>query len=89
MTLDIIEAALNQARIQSVRFDGKVSQPQRQPVLNEFKSNPNVRIMLLTLECGAVGYVEPTVSVEDVRANCEIRLTLTAASRAYLMEPHW
>lgn len=71
MTLDIIEAALEQAQIRSVRFDGKVAQTQRQPVLNEFKSNPNVRIILLTLECGAVG------------------LTLTAASRAYMMEPHW
>jgi len=71
LTLDIIEAALNQADIRSVRFDGKVSQAQRQPVLNEFKSNPNVRVILLTLQCGAVG------------------LTLTEASRAYLMEPHW
>ncbi|KAF2729703.1 chromatin remodeling complex subunit [Polyplosphaeria fusca] len=71
LTLDLIEAALNQAGIRSVRFDGKVSQAQRQPVLNEFKSNPEVRVILLTLQCGAVG------------------LTLTEASRAYLMEPHW
>lgn len=55
LTLDIIEAGLNQAGIRSVRFDGKVSQPQRQPVLNEFKSNPEVRVILLTLQCGAVG----------------------------------
>ncbi|KAH9877598.1 hypothetical protein IAQ61_002965 [Plenodomus lingam] len=87
MTLDIIEAALEQAQIRSVRFDGKVAQTQRQPVLNEFKSNPNVRIILLTLECGAVGSVGPPASIKN--ANCIIRLTLTAASRAYLMEPHW
>jgi SNF2 family DNA or RNA helicase len=53
--LDIIEAALNQAGIRNVRFDGKVAQAQRQPVLNEFKSNPDVRVILLTLQCGAVG----------------------------------
>lgn len=56
LTLDIVEAALQQAHISSVRYDGKVSQAQRQSVLNEFKLNSNVRIMLLTLQCGAVGY---------------------------------
>ncbi|KAF1954514.1 hypothetical protein CC80DRAFT_448709 [Byssothecium circinans] len=71
LTLDLVETGLNQAGIQCVRFDGKVPQTQRQPVLNRFKNDPNVRVMLLTLQCGAVG------------------LTLTEASRAYLMEPHW
>ncbi|KAL5120620.1 hypothetical protein ACEQ8H_001368 [Pleosporales sp. CAS-2024a] len=71
LTLNIVEAALQEAQMRSVRFDGNVSQIQRQPVLNEFKTNPDVRVILLTLQCGAVG------------------LTLTEASRAYLMEPHW
>ncbi|KAL5382782.1 hypothetical protein DPSP01_006341 [Paraphaeosphaeria sporulosa] len=71
LTLDVIESGLNQHNISCVRFDGKVPQTQRQVVLNRFKTDPNVRIMLLTLSCGAVG------------------LTLTEASRAYLMEPHW
>ena len=89
LTLDIIEAALNQAGIRSVRFDGKVPQAQRQPVLNEFKSNPDVRVILLTLQCGAVGYAVQ-LCVTIMHANAErYRLTLTEASRAYLMEPHW
>ncbi|KAF2446161.1 hypothetical protein P171DRAFT_430373 [Karstenula rhodostoma CBS 690.94] len=71
LTLDVIESGLNQHNISCVRFDGKVPQTQRQVVLNRFKADPNVRVMLLTLSCGAVG------------------LTLTEASRAYLMEPHW
>ncbi|KAF2868792.1 SNF2 family N-terminal domain-containing protein [Massariosphaeria phaeospora] len=71
LTLDIVDAGLTQAGFRSVRFDGKVPQTQRQPVLNQFKSDPGIRVMLLTLSCGAVG------------------LTLTEASRAYLMEPHW
>lgn len=57
LTLDIIETGLNQAGIRSVRFDGKVSQAQRQPVLNQFKTDPHVRVILLTLQCGAVGQV--------------------------------
>ncbi|KAL6819861.1 SNF2 family N-terminal domain-containing protein [Trichoderma camerunense] len=71
LTLDVIEAGLDQASIPSIRFDGKVPQKDRQSVIERFKTDPNLCVMLLTLSCGAVG------------------LTLTVASRAYLMEPHW
>ncbi|KAJ3569743.1 hypothetical protein NPX13_g5978 [Xylaria arbuscula] len=71
LTLDLISRGLEDEGIRSIRFDGKVPQRDRPSVLNSFNSDPNVRVMLLTLSCGAVG------------------LTLTAASRAYLMEPHW
>ncbi|KAL7948125.1 P-loop containing nucleoside triphosphate hydrolase protein [Trichoderma barbatum] len=71
LTLDIVKAGLDQASLDSIRFDGKVPQKDRQSVIEKFKTDPSVRVMLLTLSCGAVG------------------LTLTVASRAYLMEPHW
>ncbi|KAH8648716.1 P-loop containing nucleoside triphosphate hydrolase protein [Tricladium varicosporioides] len=71
LTLDLIERALDQASLRSIRFDGKVPQRDRQGVIDKFRTDPSIRIMLLTLSCGAVG------------------LTLTVASRAYLMEPHW
>ncbi|RDW71008.1 hypothetical protein BP6252_07571 [Coleophoma cylindrospora] len=71
LTLDYVERGLDQASLRSIRFDGKVPQKDRQGVINKFRTDPSVRVMLLTLSCGAVG------------------LTLTAASRAYLMEPHW
>ncbi|KAG6358592.1 hypothetical protein INS49_012110 [Diaporthe citri] len=71
LTLDLVEAGLGQHSIGNVRFDGKVPQKERQSVVNRFKTDPNARVMLLTLSCGAVG------------------LTLTEASRAYLIEPHW
>ncbi|KAJ2988129.1 hypothetical protein NUW58_g4138 [Xylaria curta] len=71
LTLDLITRGLEDERIRSIRFDGKVPQKDRQSVLGLFNSDPGLRVMLLTLSCGAVG------------------LTLTAASRAYLMEPHW
>ncbi|KAK6065572.1 hypothetical protein SCUP515_11130 [Seiridium cupressi] len=70
LTLDVVEAALNQASLPSLRFDGKLPQKDRQSVINRFRDG-SIRVMLLTLSCGAVG------------------LTLTAASRAYLLEPHW
>ncbi|RYC56789.1 hypothetical protein CHU98_g9425 [Xylaria longipes] len=71
LTLDLVKAGLDQNSIQSIRFDGKVPQNERGAVVAKFRNDPDVRIMLLTLSCGAVG------------------LTLTVASRAYLMEPHW
>ncbi|KAI0459294.1 SNF2 family N-terminal domain-containing protein [Xylaria acuta] len=71
LTLDLVKAGLDQNSIQSIRFDGKVPQNERGAVVTKFRYDRDIRIMLLTLSCGAVG------------------LTLTAASRAYLMEPHW
>lgn len=71
MTLDIIKRGLDQLNMPSIRFDGKVPQKERQTVVDRFRADPTIRVMLLTLSCGAVG------------------LTLTAATRAYLMEPHW
>lgn len=71
LTLDVVEAGLNEAGISNVRFDGKVAHTQRQPILAKFRTDPHVNVLLITLQCGAV------------------RLTLTEASRAYLMEPHW
>jgi len=55
MTLDIVEYALNQANIGLLRFDGKVPQKERQVVIDKFRSDPSIRVLLLTLSCGAVG----------------------------------
>jgi SNF2 family DNA or RNA helicase len=55
LTLELIEAGLEQASIASVRFDGKVPQKDRQKVVERFRKDPTVRVMLLTLSCGAVG----------------------------------
>ncbi|KAI1415220.1 SNF2 family N-terminal domain-containing protein [Hypoxylon sp. FL1857] len=71
LTLDIVQAGLTDAGIRSIRFDGKIPQKDRQSVIDNFRTDPSISVMLLTLSCGAVG------------------LTLTVASRAYLMEPHW
>lgn len=55
LTLELVEAGLQQACIPSVRFDGKVPQTYRQNVVERFRKDPTVRVMLLTLSCGAVG----------------------------------
>ncbi|KAI5465359.1 SNF2 family N-terminal domain-containing protein [Mariannaea sp. PMI_226] len=71
MTLNVVEAGLEHAAIPALRFDGTIPQKERQGVIERFRNDPSIKVLLLTLSCGAVG------------------LTLTEASRAYLMEPHW
>ncbi|KAF3799114.1 DNA repair protein RAD5A [Colletotrichum gloeosporioides] len=51
LTLDLIKAGLDQY----IRFDGTIPQKDRQSVVERFETDPNVRVMLLTLPCGAVG----------------------------------
>ena len=55
MTLDVIEAGLEQADIKYLRFDGKVPQKSRQAIIDKFRKDPEIKVMLLTLSCGAVG----------------------------------
>ena len=51
----MIEKALEDEGLSSIRFDGKVPQRERQPVVDRFRNDPSIRVMLLTLSCGAVG----------------------------------
>ena len=55
MSLDLVEAGLQQAGISYLRYDGKVPQRQRQSVINKFRRDPAIKVFLLTLSCGAVG----------------------------------
>ncbi|KAK8026414.1 hypothetical protein PG991_003470 [Apiospora marii] len=55
LTLDMVQKGLEEAGISCVRFDGKVPQKERQPIVERFKTDPTLRVMLLTLSCGAVG----------------------------------
>lgn len=55
LTLDMVETGLDRASLRSIRFDGKVPQKERQSVVDKFKTDPTIRVMLLTLSCGAVG----------------------------------
>jgi SWI/SNF-related matrix-associated actin-dependent regulator of chromatin subfamily A3 len=55
LTLDIVGTGLERVSIPYIRYDGKVPQKDRQSVLDQFKTDPTIRVMLLTLSCGAVG----------------------------------
>ena len=51
----MVEAGLEQAGIQMLRFDGKVASKDRHRVVEQFREDPSKRVLLLTLSCGAVG----------------------------------
>ncbi|KAI1748343.1 SNF2 family N-terminal domain-containing protein [Xylaria castorea] len=55
MTLDIVEQGLKQAGIGHLRFDGKVPQKERKEIIDRFRKDPAIKVLLLTLTCGAVG----------------------------------
>jgi SNF2 family DNA or RNA helicase len=53
--LDLVETALEGRGWGYVRLDGGTSHAQRREVLQEFASNPRVRVMVLSLRAGGVG----------------------------------
>ncbi|KEF61566.1 uncharacterized protein A1O9_03134, partial [Exophiala aquamarina CBS 119918] len=54
-TLDLAASALNVANIRFVRYDGKVSERDRALALAKFSSDPDTKVILFTISCGAVG----------------------------------
>ncbi|KAE9982043.1 hypothetical protein EG327_005975 [Venturia inaequalis] len=54
-TLDLIQQGLEREGIDCVRFDGQATLKQRNKAVQAFRSNPSIRVMLLSLSCGAVG----------------------------------
>lgn len=89
-TLNVIQASLDHESIPCLRFDGTVMQKERHSVIERFRNDPQIRVLLLTLTCGAVGLAIYGFMSLGCYANVPMnRLTLTEASRAYLMEPSW
>ncbi|KAF4533787.1 Swi snf-related matrix-associated actin-dependent regulator of chromatin subfamily a member 3-like 1 [Lasiodiplodia theobromae] len=54
-SLDAVECALEDNRVGYVRFDGQTSSGNRKVALRRLHNDPSVRVMLITVGCGAVG----------------------------------
>ncbi|KAF7450832.1 HepA, Superfamily II DNARNA helicase, SNF2 family [Pyrenophora tritici-repentis] len=70
-TLDLVQKGLSGSFITYTRFDGTTSQSNRSTALKDFRQDPSISVILMTISCSAVG------------------LDITAASRAYILEPQW
>ena len=54
-SLDLVEKLFAVRRIRYARLDGSHSTYQRQQVLDDFDSDPNLRVLIMTTGTGAVG----------------------------------
>jgi SNF2 family DNA or RNA helicase len=54
-TLDLIQSALGNASISSIRVDGRVSPRNRAIAFEAFHTDPTIRVILLSISCGAEG----------------------------------
>ena len=53
--LDLIEYALDEEKIEYVRLDGSMSLKARSSVLSTFKTDPDVRVLLVSIKAGGQG----------------------------------
>jgi len=86
-TLDLVQQMLDENEMIYTRIDGKTSLPKRSESMCSFQTNDTVRVILVSITCGGAGWAQ-VCRYDFTVANCH-RLDLTAASRAYLLEPHW
>ncbi|KLU90808.1 hypothetical protein MAPG_10659 [Magnaporthiopsis poae ATCC 64411] len=63
MTLDLVQVGLEKAGIRYERIDGKVPQRQRHAVIERFRNDPGVEVLLLTLSCDAAGLTLTEASI--------------------------
>ena len=74
MSLDVVQAGLESAGITYLRYDGKVPQKDRHGVIERFRHDPSVQVLLLTLSCGAVGCVRDNPPQVSPRENNNTQL---------------
>lgn len=53
--LDLVEIPLNQEKLPFLRLDGSLQQKERESVLKKFATDPDTRILLISLKAGGVG----------------------------------
>jgi hypothetical protein len=103
-TLDLAQGLFTANGIHYGRVDGSISTTsQRRRILFDFQRNPEMRVLLMTLGTGAVGYVTLSgrLEVSGGEVCCNFpdvgsfvlttnRLNnLSVASHVYLLEPQW
>jgi hypothetical protein len=90
-TLDLLQSLLTLNNIPSLRIDGRVSYAQRLRALETFRNDPQMSVLLMSIQTGSVGFV-PTLQLlerSSFGANLEQRLNLAIANRVHIIEPQW
>jgi SWI/SNF-related matrix-associated actin-dependent regulator of chromatin subfamily A3 len=87
-SLDLLQSLLTQNNIPSLRIDGRVSYEQRLRALETFRNDPDVSVLLMSIQTGSVGFVH-TLLFSGIVANQEHRLNIAIANRVHIIEPQW
>jgi hypothetical protein len=61
-SLNLVALLLSAKNISFATIDGSLSLLDRRKVLSNFKSKPDIKVLLITFGTGAVGYVSPFAS---------------------------
>ena len=56
LTLDYIQHSLEAAGILYSRLDGSIPATKRSKAIRDFKENPHIQVILVSISCGGVGY---------------------------------
>jgi len=90
-SLDLIARLLHENGIVFGQVDGTLSPHQRQEILGEFHHDPSIKVLLMTLGTGAVGYgLLFSQSLVCPAHFYKHRLNnLSVASRVHILEPQW
>lgn len=88
-TLGLIQLMLNDRNIPYTRIDGKTSLPKRTEALQNFQNEQTLRVILVSIICGGAGSANHHHTFFSFNHANRTSLDLTAASRVYLVEPHW
>lgn len=62
-TLDSLTVLLQQRNITYLRIDGLIKATERSQILSRFQTDPEVAVLLMTINSGAVGYVTSTFPI--------------------------
>ncbi|KAK9931068.1 hypothetical protein M0R45_018364 [Rubus argutus] len=84
--LDLLEIPMKRRGIEFLRFDGKLTQPQRERVLNEFNETRVKRVLLTSLKTGGVGLNLTAASNVFIMDPCEQLLLEDLLSRTQIEE---
>ena len=86
-----MESLLSQNNIAFLRIDGRYTLEQRKDIVEQFQSLSDIKVLLLTLSAGSVGYVCQVALSSSLYTFADIisSLNLTAASQVHILEPHW
>lgn len=54
-TLDLIQSSIDGEGLRFLRVDGGITRQRRVKIFDEFRDDPEIKVLLLTISCGAEG----------------------------------